>query len=193
MNKDKYSTIIVVDIETLGKANNAKIATIGAVAVNLLSRELLGEFYVKCDLLQPGRSVNIDVLDWWTEQGKTNKQAHNEIFGQDGDRESLPRALALFSEFIEAIYHKGYRPQVMGNGPEFDNVILNDAYTQHNIETPWDFGCNQSLRTAVLFGRVFLGIDPKYQGEFTGIVHHALDDARHEANSLLTISKGFTT
>ena len=185
-----YSRIVVIDIETLGKKSTSKIATIGAVVVDMLSGDRLGEFYVKVSLTQ-FRSICADVSDWWAKQSHKNPQAHAEVFGNNDDRVPLERALTLLNEFIESSYHDGIRPQVMGNGSEFDNVILVDAYNQLEIKPGWHFCGNQSLRTAVLFGRVILGIDPKYELPFNGIRHHALDDARHEADYLIHIARAF--
>lgn len=190
INKEDYLRVTVIDIETLGKAANAKIATIGAVVRHALSSEILGEFYVRCDLMQPKRSINIEMMDWWLEEGKRNDRAHEEVFG-NVDRIPLDEALSLLSQFIEAHHQDGVRPQVMGNGSEFDNVILADAFDQFSIEMPWDYGANQSLRTVVLMGRALLGIDPKYSLPFTGIKHHALDDAKHESEYLSFIFRAF--
>lgn len=190
INKEHYRRITVIDIETLGKATNAKIATIGAVVRHALSSEILGEFYVRCDLVQPRRTFNIEMLDWWLEEGQKNPLAHDEVFG-NVDRIPLDEALSLLSQFIEAHHQDGVRPQVMGNGSEFDNVILADAFEQFSIEMPWDYGANQSLRTVVLMGRALLGIDPKYSLPFTGIQHHALDDAKHESEYLSFIFRAF--
>lgn len=190
INKEHYRRITVIDIETLGKGAKTKIATIGAVVRHALSSEILGEFYVRCDLVQQGRTFDIDTLDWWREQGEKNKLAHDEVFG-NVDRIPLDEALSLLSQFIEAHHQDGFRPQVMGNGSEFDNVILADAFDQFGIKLPWDYYANQSLRTVVLMGRALLGIDPKYSLQFKGTQHHALDDAKHESEYLSFIFRAF--
>lgn len=190
INKENYLRITVIDIETVGKGAKTIIATIGAVVRHALSSEILGEFYVRCDLEQQGRTFDVETLDWWKAQAEKNKLAHEEVFG-DVDRIPLDEALSLLSQFIEAHHQDGVRPQVMGNGSEFDNVILADAFDQFGIKLPWDYWANQSLRTVVLMGRALLGIDPKYSLPFTGIQHHALDDAKHESEYLAFIFRAF--
>jgi len=191
IRKEDYQVITTVDVETLGKASNAKIATIGAAVADVFSGEILGKFYVRCDLVQPERSINLEVTQWWNDKKETDAVAYDEVFGSQSNRLPLHEALDLLSQFITAHYPNGARPQVMGNGSEFDNVILVDAYEQFGIVPPWDFGANQSLRTVVLMGRALLGIDPKYNLVFDGIKHHALDDAIHEALYLIEIFTAF--
>lgn len=60
-----------------------------------------------------------------------------------------------------------------------------------NIKPVWDHGCDQNLRTAVLLGRILLGIAPKYDLPLQGNKHHALDDAQHESEYFYQIIKTF--
>ncbi|WP_409277834.1 3'-5' exonuclease [Providencia rustigianii] len=70
--------------------------------------------------------------------------------------------------------------QVWGNGVDFDNVILRNAYNSVGLEPFWNHWNNRCVRTIVELGRN-AGIDPKTTLPFVGEPHNALDDAIHQA------------
>ncbi|MBQ4675563.1 3'-5' exoribonuclease [Aeromonas hydrophila] len=179
------SLVAVVDIETLGKGADAVIGSIGVVIVDVTRLQAIDEFYCRIDLAQ-GRQRDDATLTFWEQQKAESPAAWEEMFGNAG-RLFLVDALRALSNFLSRHFSKAAAVELMGNGSEFDNVLLADAYRQWGVEQPWGFRGNQSLRTAVWMGRVLLGIDPKYQRPFEGIRHHALHDARHEAAYLIDI------
>ena len=183
------SLVAVVDIETLGKGADAVIGSIGVVIVDVTRLQAIDEFYCRIDLAQ-GRQRDDDILAFWEQQKAESPAAWEEMFGNAG-RLFLVDALQALSNFLSRHFSMAAAVELMGNGSEFDNVLLADAYRQWGVEPPWGFRGNQSLRTAVWMGRVLLGIDPKYQRPFEGIRHHALHDARHEAAYLIDILAGF--
>lgn len=178
----------VIDIETCSLETNAKILSIGLVTVNLVTLSIVSEFFVNIDpncAHNVERCVDDSTMEWW----------HGE--GMDGAREiafsgdiPLIDALKKVSSYLKMTY-QDLEPELVGNGSEFDNVIVKDAYIQCGLKTPWKFRSNQSLRSVVWLGRVILGVDPKLELEFEGIEHHALDDARHESKYLLSVFKSF--
>lgn len=184
--------IAVVDIETLDTAPTAIILSIGCVVVNVFTGQEVANFYEVIDQdfqIVQGRTSSESTLKWWQKQ--ENKTAWESII-HDGEMIELDDALNDFNEFLVNAFD-GERIQIMGNGPEFDNVKIAHAMQQLDITPAWDHGGNQSLRTAVWMGRMLLGIDPKYtleleQGE---VKHHALHDARHEARYLYAIFQAF--
>ena len=182
--------VAVVDIETHGKHEDAMILTIGCVIVDVLEGTIVDEFYQRVTLeSQLDRRSDCDTVRWWMDQNKTNPVAYKEAFSAELTRYPLKQVLVALENFLSVHFGNAKR-QVMGNGPEFDNVILEHAYKQCGLQQAWHYGGNQSLRTAVWMGRLLLGIDPKY-GENYGVKHHALDDARHEARYLLDIMQSF--
>ena len=185
----KQSLVAVVDIETLGKSASAVIASIGVVIVDVAQLRIVDEFYTRVARSQ-GRLVDAETLTWWEQQKAENPDAWVEVFS-DGARPSLIYALEALSGFLSRHFGEAGPVELMGNGSEFDNVLLADAYKQWGIEQPWPFRGNQSLRTAVWMGRQLLDIDPKYDLPFVGVRHHALHDARHEAAYLLHIMGAF--
>jgi len=182
--------VAVVDIETNAKCENAQILTIGAVIVDVAEGVTVAEFYQRVELeSQPDRVSCFDTISFWMETNKTHPVAYKEAFSTDLLRYPLKSVLAAFNNFL-SVHFGNEKRQVMGNGPEFDNVILAHAFEQCGLKPAWHYGANQSLRTAVWMGRLLLGIDPKTSA-MSGTKHHALDDARHEARYLLDIMQAF--
>lgn len=184
-----HNLVAVVDIETLGKGVDAVICSIGVVIVDIAQLQAVDEFYCRVSLDQ-GRSRDDDTLAFWEQQRVESPVAWEEIFGNAG-RLFLVDALRALSGFLSRHFSCVAAVELMGNGSEFDNVLLADAYRQWGVEQPWLFRGNQSLRTVVWMGRSLLGIDPKYQLPFEGARHHALHDARHEAAYLIAVLRAF--
>jgi hypothetical protein len=183
------SLVAVVDIETLAQGHDAVIGAIGVVIVDVAQLRAVDEFYCRVDLAQ-GRQRDDDTMAFWERQKIESPAAWEEMFGNAG-RLFLVDALKALSNFLGRHFDKVAAVELMGNGSEFDNVLLADAYQQWGVEQPWWFRGNQSLRTVVWMGRQLLGIDPKYQLPFEGCRHHALHDARHEAAYLIHILTAF--
>ncbi len=183
--------IAIGDIETLAKSPAAKIGAIGVVLVDVVEGREAGRFYTPvCLDSQLNRETDTDTEAWWEQQKEQFPAAYTEMYAEDIERMSLRGALEALSAFLKANFGDK-KIQFMGNGPEFDNVILGHAYEQAELEVPWHHAGNQSLRTVVWMGRVLRGIDPKYSVEFIGTKHHALHDAAHEGRYLLEVFKHF--
>ncbi|UJQ36158.1 3'-5' exoribonuclease [Aeromonas caviae] len=183
--------VAVADIETLGQGADAVICSIAVVVVDLGSLAVVDEFYCRVDHNQVNRSRSEGTLAFWEQQRQESPAAWDELFSPAGQRLFITSALELLAAFLLKAFGRAEDVQLMGNGSEFDNVILAHAYEQWGMAQPWHFRGNQSLRTAVWMGRALLGIDPKYQLPFEGVRHHALHDARHEAAYLIAILKAF--
>ncbi|EKH9212890.1 3'-5' exoribonuclease [Vibrio parahaemolyticus] len=183
--------IAVGDIETLAKSPNAKIGAIGVVLVDVVEGREAGRFYTPvCLDSQPDRVEDQDTVEWWEQQREAFPEAYTQMYAEDIARMSLPAALEALSAFLKCNFGDK-KIQFMGNGSEFDNVILAHAYEEAELEVPWHHAGNQSLRTVVWMGRVLRGVDPKYSVEFIGTKHHALHDAAHEGRYLLDVFKHF--
>lgn len=181
--------IAIADIETLAKSPAAKIGAIGVVLVDVIEGREAGRFYTPvCLDSQLHREECQDTIEWWEQQKEQFPAAYTEMYAEDIERMSLRGALEALSAFLKANFG-AKKIQLMGNGPEFDNVILAHAYEQAELEVPWHYSGNQSLRTALWMGQVLRGIEPKYAIAFMGTQHHALHDAVHEARCLLAVFK----
>lgn len=187
----KLSPIVhVTDLESSSTAHNAQIRSIAIVTVDLYQRKILDHLYMTVSLEQQrDRAVDEDTMAFWAKQEIESPEAYAELFdpANKSKQIQLDEALHQVRYYLEENTPKDTRCQLVGNGSEFDNVILANAFDDLAIEKPWPFRGNQSLRTAVLFGQLIAGIDPRYDVEFKGFRHHALHDATHEAECLLEV------
>lgn len=186
--------IAVLDVETLAQSVHAVIGTIGVTVVNVMTGEELGHFYRRVILIgQQGRVTDEDTLAFWEGQKLANPVAWAEVFDRSLHRQPLEFVLQDLNHFLQRMSAGGREIEVIGNGPEFDNAIIEDACDQLGVDELWHFRRNQSMRTAVWMGRLLLGVDPKYQIPFEGVQHHAGDDSRHEAKTIVSIVRSFVT
>jgi hypothetical protein len=162
------NTEIMLDLETLGLSPNAVIATIGACKFS--EGAIVDEFYAKvdtADCVKRGLKSDPATVDWWK---RRPIEANREVFA--GLRVSLLAALESFASWM------GEDQPIWGNGSDFDNVILSEAFRAVGLTRPWSFWNNRCYRTA-------MSILPKVDVKITGIRHHALHDARYQALCLM--------
>ena len=154
---------VMVDIETLGKGNNAAILSIGMVKFNPFNDVIYDSFYVpvdprSCQAL--GLQVDADTVMWWMD---AKRDAARQAMMLEA-RVDLPSALYGLVDWF------GEDKPVWGNGSTFDNVILASAFKACHIAQPWEFWNDKCYRT--LKGQAK---DIKLVRE--GTYHNALDDA----------------
>ena len=173
---------IHIDLETWGKKPGCAIRSIGASVWDNTTGKRVPDaptFYVnvcKKSCFDKGLTFDADTVRWWEQQGDAAKAA------LDVDQVSLTQALndlrCWYGHVINA-HGDGYSVSVWGNGKEFDISILEACYAATHQRAPWPFWASADVRTAVLIGRMF-GIDVKYNMEFVGTPHFALDDSAHQ-------------
>jgi len=157
---------VMVDLETLDNCPTAVIVSIGAVQFNREGVSPAPGFYKVVDkqsCLDAGLTTSQDTLDWWERQSEEARA----VFNEKG--ESLALVLEQFTNFLPP------KAKVWGNGSAFDNAILMHAYRKCGLKCPFDFR-DRCYRT-VMAGA------PRMKRE--GVYHNALDDARHQAKSLI--------
>jgi exodeoxyribonuclease VIII len=82
--------------------------------------------------------------------------------------------------------------ELWGNGSDFDNVILGDAYEAAAMRRPWSYNKSRCFRTA-------LADAPEAERErlwkrySVGVGHNALDDALRQARILCEYRYGVTS
>ncbi|QBJ01004.1 3'-5' exoribonuclease [Vibrio phage Rostov 7] len=177
----EVTKIAVVDIETLGKGVGSKIASIGCAILDVKTLQIGKAFYEVIETKdQHTRYAEADTVEFWLTQAVESPDAFNELFKKSSKpKVSLENALKDLSAWLKSEFN-GEPINMFGNGPEFDNVILNDAYEQLGIDLPWSHWCNQSVRTMLLMYRLVNG-NQQPDIKFEGVKHHALFDAVHEA------------
>lgn len=192
MNKYKDDFIAVTDIETEGTGENARISSIATILLDPVSMEEVGNFYMVCELDCPLNRKRVQTkatMEFWDLCKEKFPKAHSAIYGPEVEKVGLRKALKLLTTKIHEVCGTA-TIQHFGNGPEFDCQILDNAYRQAGMETPWKFFNQQSIRT-VRFMEHFHGRDPFKDVKLEGVKHHAFWDAKYEAN-ILRVALGFT-
>lgn len=165
---------VMVDIETMGKGNNAAILSIGAVKFDPWGNRLGDVFYCPIDpesSQRLGLKIDASTVMWWLSEGRN--AARTEMMKE----ERIDLASALFG-FTQWFGHDSM--PVWGNGATFDNVILTSAFEAAGLERPWKYWDDKCYRTVK-------GMAPSVKLERVGTFHNALDDARSQATHLQRI------
>jgi exodeoxyribonuclease VIII len=178
-------THIMIDLETLSTAYNARIIAIGA-AKFAVNKGIYDVFYQavkipQADLIAAydktddyGFHISSDTIDWWESQDEKAKTVFT-----DPNAVDIAVALAGFSKWAK---HDTERDdiRIWGNGASFDNVVLSTAYALCDIEQPWRFWNDRCYRTVK-------NLYPHVPCQRFGVHHNALDDAETQATHLLNM------
>lgn len=163
MSVDKVH--VMVDIETLDTTPTAVILSIGAIT---LDPDYPVTFYAELDVsTQFERTRSEGTIEWWSKQPIAVPQGTTYI--QD--------ALADFKKYLSALRAE---PIIWCKGTDFDTAILSHAYAQHKLLLPWKYNSVRDFRTVQ---RLF----PHYNFPANPNAHHALADAKHQAEELRAI------
>lgn len=168
----------MIDLETMSTAKDAAIVSIGAVCFDIDDGTIGDTFYRVVNLkssIRGGGKVDGDTMIWWLGQGDDARKA---LVGDDSVL--IESALKQFSEWFRE------KPVVglWGNGSDFDNVVLENAYHRLSWTPPWTYTMNRCYRTiAALFPEItretFRSVKETH--------HNALDDAIVQARHLCAI------
>lgn len=168
-----------IDLETLGLPPNGAIVSIGACFFDLERGEIGPTFKKNIHLataVRDGGVIEAGTVMWWLAQGD---EARRSILVDTYD---IRQVLQEFSDWIaEHSGHREVRPY--GNGAAFDLTLLNTAYRNAGIATPWSFARERCFRTIRnLYPQVEYNPDDKGEG-----AHNALTDAIFQARHLVRI------
>jgi len=178
---------IMLDLETLDTGPHSVILSIGAVEFDA-GIVTDNKFYTAVDIdLQESkweRTTSLETTKWWQQQSHEARYVFH-----DPARLPLDRALLAFGAWMN-----GMASEVWGNGSDFDNVILGNAYEACRLVRPWSYSNNRCYRTLKNLG-IPLG---RGEGTVRGGTHHnALDDALYQAHYaaawLRRLNMGMTT
>lgn len=163
----------MVDLETMGTGTNSAILSIGAVSFN--KKTILHKFYKKIDLqscLDKGLTIDASTVKWWMQQSKS---ARGEFIERG---EPLKCVLRDFQTWIGS-----EDLQMWGNGCDFDNVILRNAFSKFKVKYPWPYYSNRCFRT-------LRACFPQLDMSAMETTHHnALDDAIWQSTYLIKLVK----
>lgn len=161
MSKDR----VMVDIETLGLDPGAAILSIGAVK---FGTDGIGEEFERNISLEScqeaGLTIDADTLDWWLGQ---DEDVQHVLTGG----ESLERVLWEFHDWFDA-------DEVWANSPAFDCAMLEVAYDAIGDPAPWEYYEQRDVRTLT-------SLPVAAEVEQLGNEHDALDDAKHQARTVI--------
>lgn len=178
---------LMIDLETMGTANNAAIFQMAAAFFDPKTAQV-GETFSQLISLDSsskhGLTMDVDTILWWMEQDDDARPKSNLPYM------SLPEALNNFSGFINQ-HSTAKNVQPWGNGAAFDLVILKSAFSACNLDVPWQFFNERDVRTAVELGRM-IGFDPKKEIPFKGTKHEALADCLHQIEYVSAIIQRLT-
>jgi hypothetical protein len=159
----------MVDLETLDTRDSAVILSIGAVLFN--RTRIISEFYQEVnidDQLKRGRTISGRTLQFWFDQSPEAQK----VFTENDAALRLPGALASLAGWLSKA---GEDYEIYSNGATFDLCVLQHAYDQLELPTPWTYRQERCFRTLrSMFPHVVPQAEPK-------VLHNALDDARAQA------------
>ncbi len=169
---------VMVDLETLGTAADAVIISIGAVAFEMEGDIADDGFYASVSIdsnLELGRKIDESTLVWWMGQDPAAQAVFNE------PKMTLIAALTQFQDWYLG-HHGG--ASVWSNGASFDVPMLEHAFKQLQLDTPWNYFDSQCVRTY----RKLPGAD-KVPRPKASVAHNALADAMAQAQYVQAIHK----
>jgi len=159
---------IMVDIESLGTQPGSVILSIGAV---VFGKTGMGEtFYRNINILSQllaGLTTDPETIAWWAKQSGA---ARGSLFpGQV----SLFTALTDFTAFVKR------DDCLWAKGPDFDMMMINEAYRALGTKPSWSFRNTRDVRTILAIGK---NLDlPSWPPMDERTKHHALHDAEYQA------------
>lgn len=166
----------MLDIETLGTRPGSVIFEIAVVRFGGAGsrRPFHAEINI-ADAVKEGLRIDEATTAWWAKQSPAAREVLERCMSASGGRplrEVLADLAAYFAEIPP--------DELWGNGSDFDNALVAEAYRVCGMDIPWKYRNNRCLRTAT-------ALLPKVKVEFAGTPHRALDDAWHQADRLVTM------
>lgn len=164
----------MIDLETLGTAQDAILPIIGACIFSPHTGEITDTFYAHLnqkDQQTLGRTTTPATIQWWKQQSDAAKKEITKPGRPFKD------VMEEFAEFVPP------KCVVWGNGATFDISMLENAFRMLGIQIPWMFWDVRDVRTIVDLAKRLPKPKrvEKNQFPFEGVAHNALDDARHQA------------
>tara|TARA_Y100001956_G_scaffold82973_1_gene107812 strand:- start:210872 stop:211795 length:924 start_codon:yes stop_codon:yes gene_type:complete len=181
--------VSVLDIESEDTKTTGEILDVAIVTGNLATGEILKVFEVGVNSKNCNRTRSKGTIKFWQKMKVENPVAYHISHNGNG-KLSLKETLTLITEWQRSIEQELGNVPLFGNGPEYDQGTLEDAFNQFRMPVPWKFYYNQSCRTMSLMERWLLGTDCKYAEEYE-VTHIALEDATREFYTLASQYQAF--
>lgn len=174
----------MTDLETMDTIASSIILSIGAV---MFDKEGMSssQFYTVVNYkscVELGLTESESTRDFWNKQKISNPDAYEVVRkAEAGEGVDIHEALEDLSRWFKDCSING---KLWGNGADFDNPILNYAYTKAGIAIPWEPSNGRCYRT---MKAAFNGVKAIRQG----VYHNALDDAKTQAVHLIEIANSY--
>jgi hypothetical protein len=165
------STDLMIDIETLGTANNAHVLSIGMVwfDMNHPDEDLIELPLINVDMNQPQSCIDGSTVQWWMKQGPEARQ----VFADTVVRTPLSTTACAVMDQTELA------ERIWAKDPDFDCVILANFVSNYlSRSIKWPFWKNRSVRTILDNAPAARSV------RFEGVQHNALADAVHQAKQM---------
>jgi len=169
---------IMVDLETMGTNSNAPIVSIGAVVFS--EKEVTDKVFQQNvslkSCMELGMKPDPDTIMWWLQQSEEARKSLTER-----RPENLSSVLLSFRCWLLNVSDRGLSGlRIWGNGANFDNVILANAYRACFLDVPWKHYQDRCFRT---FRELH---EPIEQAQYR-VEHDALSDAVSQAMTMVLI------
>jgi len=175
---------VMIDIETMGTTPRAPILSIGAAVFS--GKEIIDTYSVNIDWesnTTAGRIPDMGTVRWWMQQ---SEEARDALLCEEQHTMGIEEAMLSLKQYLDHVnttIGNGEGYEIWANGPDFDLVIVKNAYDSFGMEAPWDFRRVRCFRTAQkLFNDVV-----HWGGGKRNTAHVAVDDAVAQATHLLAI------
>ena len=166
MKKYKH---VMIDLESLGKTADSVILSIGAVPFDMDGT--MGEpfeIFPEVDSqIKQHRNIEWSTIQWWMEQSDLARRS----IAEPVRSKMLYECLSNFKDWCE--YNLDEKFRVWANGASFDTAMLNQAYADCDLETPWSYKNQMDCRTMVYMSKISTR---KYDS--SGTKHNAVDDCK---------------
>ncbi|MWP48585.1 MULTISPECIES: 3'-5' exonuclease [unclassified Gilliamella] len=196
---------VIIDIETLDTKPTAIILSIGAFAfdrfnlnetletIEMVMVEISGcysdhHLCMSCDLTDQlfysNRTVSNETLEWWRSQ--VDKKNISLEPGYSHLEEALKKLISKINEW------KKINPDIAFyfRGTNFDPIILENAFNEYSLQTPWLYYQVRDVRTYIdALTRTAKGKIENYTSSFNFLKHNALHDAMSDAEQMCLVSK----
>jgi len=184
----------MIDIETLGTGPNSHILSIVCLKFNPLGdlhsdENPVSMVWERWDITpqsceEVGLEIDVNTVLWWLQQ---SEGARMNVIGLDRKKIRLRDALVELSSFIKRWSDDG-PTHIWAKSPQFDLVILENAYRKCNLRPPWKYKDHADVRTAVMLWKDQI---PNYEEvkevvkeEIGGVTHDPLFDCFLQAYQL---------
>ncbi len=176
----------MLDLETMGLPPKGAIISIGLCYFDIRTGEIGPTFERNIDLdssVKDGMTITQSCVEFW-------EQSDNQVALLTLKQDPVRLEVALM-ELIDFVTEHKKHPQLWGNGSNFDNVILEQAFKLCDLHFISHFRNWRDMRTWVMLGSDVLGMKKaEMRADFNdeGFRKHvAIDDAIKQAKIVSTI------